>query len=254
MEKHIIPVNKYARSGKKISGVKKIVMHYTANPGASASNHEKYFARLSDRYASAHVFIDSKESIQIIPFNEIAYHCNDVQKRNKNGSAYRGVSSIAPNGNLWSLGIELCIEKDGSFHENTIKEAVKVAGELCKTYGLNPQTDIVRHYDVTAKICPKQWVEKPQEFEDFKDKVSEYIGAKEKPKNTPKLTGKRLVVVDYAGREGLNIRKSNSFDSPVVAVAKKGEAFTILEELKDFYRIGSGYITKSSTYVHTKEI
>ena len=125
-----IGVNGYARSGKRLSAVRKIVMHYTANAGASAENHYRYFGNLEGRYASAHFFIDSKDSLCIIPLNEVAYHANDVQKRNSDGSAYRGVSALKPNANYLSIGIELCIEKDGSFHPETIKKAVAVAVEL----------------------------------------------------------------------------------------------------------------------------
>jgi N-acetylmuramoyl-L-alanine amidase len=49
-----INVNQFSRSGKKLNTVKKLVVHYTANPGASAENHYRYFNTLKDRYASAH--------------------------------------------------------------------------------------------------------------------------------------------------------------------------------------------------------
>lgn len=165
-----INVNKYARSGKKLRAVKKIVMHYTANAGASAENHYRYFCGLDDRYASAHFFIDSKDSLCIIPLNELAYHANDVQKR-VNGAPYRGVSALKPNANELSIGIELCIEKDGSFHPETIKKAIAVTAELCRRYDLNPDVDIVRHYDVTAKNCPAPWVKSVAGFEAFKASV-----------------------------------------------------------------------------------
>ena len=165
-----IGVNGYARSGKRIKAVRKIVMHYTANAGASAENHYRYFGNLEGRYASAHFFIDSKDALCIIPLNEMAYHANDVQKR-VNGVAYRGVAELKPNANELSIGIELCIEKDGSFHPETIKKAVAVAVELCKRYGLDPLTDIVRHYDVTAKNCPAPWVKNSSGFTAFKSSV-----------------------------------------------------------------------------------
>ncbi|MGN8234668.1 peptidoglycan recognition protein family protein [Priestia flexa] len=166
-----INVNKYARSGKKLTDVRKIVMHYTANPGASAENHYKYFSSLSGRYASAHFFIDSKDALCIIPLSEVAYHANDVQQRDSKGNAYRGVAEIKPNANLLSIGIELCIEKDGTFHAETIRKAEEVAAELCKRYKLDPLTDIVRHYDVTHKNCPAPWVSNSAAFTAFKAAV-----------------------------------------------------------------------------------
>lgn len=170
-EDKFINVNKYARSGKKLTGVRKIVMHYTANPGASAENHYKYFNNLTGRYASAHFFVDSKDALCILPLEEVAYHANDVQKK-VNGVAYRGVAELKPNANLLSVGIEMCIEKDGSFHPETLEKSENVAAELCRRYKLNPLEDIVRHYDVTAKNCPAPWVASSEGFKQFKANVS----------------------------------------------------------------------------------
>lgn len=86
----------------------------------------------------------------------------------------------------------------------------------------------------------------------YAEGLAEFLGlSKKKQESKPaaSIKGKRLVKVIYDGKEGLNIREKADFASKVVAVAKKDEAFTILEELKEFYRIGSGYITKAKEYV-----
>ena len=78
--KNYVKVNKYTRPGLKLSGVKGIVMHWTATPGASALNERNYFngTCIADkRYASAHYFVDRKEAQLIIPENEVAYHAHD---------------------------------------------------------------------------------------------------------------------------------------------------------------------------------
>lgn len=162
-----IRVNEYSRPGTKLKEVRKIVMHWTANYGASSRNHFKYFDQTiiaAKRYASAHLFVDSVEALCIVPINEVAYHCND--------GTYRGVPELKPNGNMLSIGIELCVEKDGSFHPNTIARAEDIAVELCKMYKLDPQKDIVRHYDITHKSCPTPWVRNGQLFVDFKNRVN----------------------------------------------------------------------------------
>lgn len=163
----LIPVNKFSRPGIKVNSVKKIVNHYTANPGASAYNHFKYFSNLKDRYASAHIFVDKAEAYLIIPLDEVAYHAND--------GSYRGVPELKPNANFKSIGVELCIERDGSFHPETIRRAEEINAELCKMFNLDPLRDIVRHYDVTRKNCPARWVKYPQEFKDFKNRVNSII-------------------------------------------------------------------------------
>lgn len=75
----------------------------------------------------------------------------------------------------------------------------------------------------------------------------------EKPASNSGKT--KVVVVTYDGKEGLNLRTKPDFRSKVGAVAKEGEAFTIVEELDKFYKIKSGlYITKADEYVTTKFI
>lgn len=168
-----VQVNKYTRPGIKLKAVKKLVLHYTANPGASAANHQKYFngtAIANKSSASAHIFIDTKEAICIVPLDEMAYHANDVQKRNADGSAYRGVKELLPNANQLSIGVEMCVEKDGTISPITIQSTVDVFVELCKTYNLT-EKDIVRHHDVTSKNCPAPFVKDESLFEDFKKQV-----------------------------------------------------------------------------------
>jgi len=158
----LIDKNRFSRPGDKLSYVKGIVWHYTANPGASDTNHQDYFDSLQnqnpydnekDLYASAHIFIDKDSATMIIPLDERAYHAGN--------SFY----------NSHYIGIELCIEKDGSFHPNTVKQAIAIGAHLCKTYKLNPLVDNIRHFDVTGKICPKPWVDSPALFTAFKNDV-----------------------------------------------------------------------------------
>ncbi|AWO73869.1 N-acetylmuramoyl-L-alanine amidase [Geobacillus thermoleovorans] len=161
-----IRVNKYSRPGLKLKGVKKLVLHWTANPGASAANHFTYFDRTiiqAQRYASAHIFVDKNEALCIIPLDEVAYHAND--------GTYRGVPELKPNANFLSIGVEMCVEKDGTFHPDTISRTEDVFVELCKTFKLDPIKDIVRHYDITHKNCPAPWVKDSKVFEDFKQRV-----------------------------------------------------------------------------------
>lgn len=155
----LIEVNPFSRPGQKLESVEFLVYHYTANPGASAENHFNYFLGLKnqnphdkyeDTYASAHLFIDRDSALEIIPLEEKAYHA----------------------GNRWynacSIGIELCIEKDGTFHHNTIKRAIEIGAYLCGKYKIDPIQRQIRHYDVTGKLCPKPWVLVPSLFKAFK--------------------------------------------------------------------------------------
>lgn len=187
----LVNVNPVTRPGTKLKGVRKIVEHYTANPGASAYNHYKYFngtAIQQKRYASAHIFVDKVEAYLIIPLDEVAYHAND--------GTYRGVPELKPNANLYSIGVELCIEKDGTFHPETLRRAAEINAELCKRFKLDPHKDIVRHYDVTHKNCPARWVQHPEEFTEFKNMVNVVL-------NPPK-DGIGIAISKYPEGYGVN--------------------------------------------------
>lgn len=158
---HHIDINPFSRVGRKKVAHEFLVWHYTANPGASAENHIAYFQGLKNqntnddaRYAGAELFVDRDSAVEIIPLDEEAFHA----------------------GKRWynqrSIGIELCIEKDGSFHPDTIKRAVKIGAYLCSKYKMDPLTKQIRHFDVTGKICPKPWVERPILFDKFKQDVA----------------------------------------------------------------------------------
>lgn len=183
-----IQKNKYTRPAIKLKQIKKIVLHWTANPGASAENHQKYFngtAIKNKTYASAHIFVDSKEAICIIPLDEIAYHANDTQERNDKGESYRGVKELLPNANKLSIGVEMCLEKDGTISPITIQKTIEVITELCKTFKLT-EKDIVRHYDVTHKQCPKPFVDHPEQFELFKQQVGQKLNPPPPKPSVPK--------------------------------------------------------------------
>jgi len=315
VNKYIQP-NKWSRPQSKLTTVKKIIIHWTANSGASAENHYRYFNNLTGRYASAHFFVDRKDKLCIIPLDEITYQANDVQKY-VSGKAYRGVSALLPNANFRAIGIEMCVEKDGTIHAETIANAVAVATELCKKYGLT-EKDIVRHYDVTAKSCPTPFITAPSKFDAFKNAVKESLAGKvtqvsntikesvyyttkvdnvkaktditvykdvefktklgviskgdivaveaveKTKKGTPRfktkygyITTNKSYVAKITNPIGvatvkvsdLNIRKSNSFESTVVEVAKKGKEYEVIKESNGMYQVGNGkWFSANSKY------
>jgi N-acetylmuramoyl-L-alanine amidase len=234
-----INVNPYSRSGKKLTAVKKLVVHYTANPGATAQNHFDYFNKLKDRFASAHIFIDRRQALNIIPLTEVAYHANDIQKKNKDGSPWRGLKELLPNANYLSIGVELCVEKDGTFHPETIALAVLVFADLCKKFNLTAD-DIVRHYDITAKNCPAPWVKDGQAFVDFKNKVA----AELKPKKPALWDGKPLQK-GQIGRltilKPINVYKRSNDKLVTSRVAQKGEELPVFEYDTHFYKAAGQY-------------
>ncbi|WP_137743229.1 peptidoglycan recognition protein family protein [Robertmurraya siralis] len=196
IDKFIKP-NKFSRPQNKLTAVRKIVIHYTANNGATALNHYNYFNDLKDRYASAHIFADKKEAYCIIPLNEVAYHAND--------GSYRGISELKPNANFLSIGVEMCLEKNGTFHQDTIKRTEDILVELCKRYKLDPLKDIVRHYDITHKNCPAPWVKNPQHFIDFKKRVNEKLKGNSERNRIPNEGARKLKLKEWQLKEMANM-------------------------------------------------
>lgn len=165
-----IRINKFSRPGIKNSGIKGLIMHYTANNGGTARNHKSYFNNLNGVYASAHLFVDDEEAICVIPLNEVAYHANDIQKY-VNRQPYYPLRSIIGNANYSTIGIEMCLDRNGKIAEKTFQNTVKAAKELIVKYPNITRDKIWRHYDVTGKNCPAPWVARPTELERFKDAV-----------------------------------------------------------------------------------
>ncbi len=155
----LLTVNEYSRPGTAIDKVTGIVVHYTANPGTTAQQNRDYFEGLKDSHetsASSHFIIGIEgELIQCIPCNEISYASN--------------------NRNHDTISIECCIPDDtGKFTDETYDTLVHLVAWLCGRYGLTTD-DVIRHYDVTGKLCPKYFVEHEDAWEQFKADVGQYI-------------------------------------------------------------------------------
>lgn len=168
-----IPVNNYSRPGLKLKAKRGIVMHYTASPGASARNISKYFASLAQqnvsngakpRYASAHFSVDRTSIYCSLPDDEVAYHCGSktyTQEALKQLGSYPNNSTV---------GIEMCIEKDGSIHEDTFNQVVDLAVYLIQQRGF-PEVFFTHKQVVGWKECPLPWIKQPDEYERFKQAV-----------------------------------------------------------------------------------
>lgn len=155
----LLDVNEYSRPGIPLDKIKGIVVHYTANPGSTAQENRNYFNGLKDSHetkVSSHFVIGiDGEIVQCIPSSEIAYASNS---RNSD-----------------TLSIECCHKDEtGEFTKETYNSLVSLVGWLCQRFGLTSE-DVIRHYDVTEKICPKYFVDHPDAWEQFKKDVDAQI-------------------------------------------------------------------------------
>ena len=155
----LLTPNEFSRPQKELQQVNAVVIHYVANPGTSAEDNRNYFEGLKDSgatYASSNYIVGLEgEIIQCIPLDEIAYCSNE---RNDD-----------------SISIECCHpDETGQFNETTYQSVVKLTAWLCGRYNLTAD-NIIRHYDVTGKECPKYYVDHEDAWVQFKLDVEQYI-------------------------------------------------------------------------------
>lgn len=157
IEQALLTPNIYSRPGKKLSNVTKIVVHWVGNPNSTAIANRNYFESLKTKkvYASAHYIIGLQgEIIQCIPEDEIAYH--------------------ATTANSCSIGIENCHpDWEGKYNAKTYASLIELCADICVRYNLDPEVDIIRHYDVSRKVCPKYYVQHPIAWQTLKQDVKE---------------------------------------------------------------------------------
>ena len=158
VEQDLLPVNQWSRPGTTLERIDGVVIHYVGNPGTTAEANRNYFASLASGeegvYASSHFVVGLEgEVIQCIPLTEIAYASNT---RNDD-----------------TVSVEVCHPDDaGEFSNVTYRRTVELTAWLCREFDLDPKTDVIRHYDVTGKDCPKYYVEHPEAWDRFRTDVA----------------------------------------------------------------------------------
>ena len=151
----LLPVNEYSRPGLSTNEITGIVIHYTANPGSTAMENRDYFEGLKDSHitqASSNFVVGlDGEIVQCVPTWEVAYASNTR--------------------NFDTVSIECCHpDETGKFNEATYKSMVQLTAWLCEKFSLTEE-DVIRHYDITGKICPKYFVENEDAWKQFKSDV-----------------------------------------------------------------------------------
>lgn len=159
ISEQFLTLNEYSRPGLALTDTPQyIVIHYTANPGSTAQNNRDYFENLKDTqqtYASAQFVIGLEgEIIQCVPCNEMSYCSNSL--------------------NEICISIEMCHPDEwGNFNDATYNNCVYLVAHLMNYYHMD-MDQLIRHYDVTGKNCPRYFVEHEDRWEMFKDFVEKY--------------------------------------------------------------------------------
>ena len=184
IEKLLTPYN--FNDKNNVGRIKYIVIHYVGALGGAKANCQYYASKYIG--ASAHYFVGfSGEIWQSVDDGDIAWHCG--------ASSYKHAECRNTN----SIGIELCVRTKGSqaadskdwyFEDATVKAAIELTKYLMQKYGV-PASHVIRHYDVTGKICPNPYVYNTTKhtWDAFKKSIAGG-GSTEQKDSMTKITGK----------------------------------------------------------------
>lgn len=158
VEVDLLTPNPYSRPQTRLTEIRGIVVHYVANPCSTARENRNYFEGLKNQSgdnatsASSHFVVGLEgEIVQCIPIYEIAYASNER--------------------NADTISIECCHpDESGKFYDSTYDSLVRLCAYYCREFGLKPK-DVIRHYDVTGKICPKYFVDDPDAWKQFRKDI-----------------------------------------------------------------------------------
>lgn len=204
--------------------IRYIVVHYVGALGDAKANCQYYAS--SSVGASAHYYVGFAGDIwQSVSDQNIAWHCGTY------GTYYHPDCR-----NANSIGVEMCVRKknastlyasdtDWYFEKETIEAAAGLILELMEQYGI--ETDhILRHYDVTHKICPAPFVHNPKAWEDFKTLLK-----------TEDRSAKVNYVAAVESPDGiLMLRTGPGTSYPSVGSAKTGTVVNVRREYPNGWR------------------
>lgn len=163
IQKKLTPYNFSAMTNKKNEY---IVVHYVGAV-STAKNNADYYAS-QKLVASANYYVDQTSIWQGVEDSDRAWHC---------GGGLQG-----PNGHTFfqkctnsnSIGIEMCVKKTATgvwyFEPETVANTVDLVKYLMQKHGV-PLARVIRHFDVTGKICPAPYVDEAA-WATFKSKLS----------------------------------------------------------------------------------
>lgn len=216
---NMIKAHKENFKAGRSSDIQYIVLHYTANNGDTAKGNASYFSRNATK-TSAHFFIDEKETWQSVFEYDTAWHCGGSLQGNGGHAFYQKCN------NSNSIGIEMCSYKDakGTYHikENTYRNAASLVKLLMDRHDV-PIERVIRHYDVTGKLCPAPLVDKDA-WADFKSRLTKKGDAEE-------------VVTQIK-------IKINGQVKEVSAINKDGNNFVKLRDLEDAIEVDYDAVAK----------
>lgn len=157
VDQDYIDMDGHARDGSTMAGVRDIAIHYVGNPDTTAKANRDYFNQPGVDVSSHFIVGLEGEVVQCLPLNEKSAATN---QRNAD-----------------TISIEVCHpDESGKFSDKTYQSLVKLTAWLCEELRLDGD-NLIRHYDVTGKLCPLYYVEHEDAWQQLKRDVDARIAA-----------------------------------------------------------------------------
>lgn len=216
----------FTNDNRSKNEIKYLVYHYVGAVSTAKNNADYFYSKY--RGASAHFFVDETSIWQVVEENDISWAVgNDTYKH-----------KYCRNSN--SISIEMCCKKDevGNWYiePETVQNAIELGQYLIAKYpNLNKREAILRHYDVTGKICPAPMVKHPELWTDLVDRLFN--------EKTEEPATEEIKNVNYVGQvtcDVLNVRKNHTTNSEIVEQVRKNDRFTIVGEYKNWGKLKTG--------------
>lgn len=137
--RQLLPEDCDSRRGDLLEDITGIAIHYVGNPGSTAQQNRNYFGNPGTE-VNAHFLVGlDGEILQCLPLEE--------------------KSSATSERNRDTISIEVCHPDEfGEFTPESYDALVKLTAWLLDVCQLD-ETAVIRHYDVTGKLCPLYYVE-----------------------------------------------------------------------------------------------
>ena len=161
VDAQIIPVDGSSRRGRQLQDIQNIVIHYVGNPGTTAQQNHDWYENPESEVSSHFLVGLDGEVLQCVPLDEY--------------------SSASNHRNCDTISIEVCHpDESGKFTPATYGTRVELTAWLVNVCHMDVQ-DVIRHYDITGKECPRYYVRNEESWHNFLADVNRALKETETP-------------------------------------------------------------------------
>lgn len=200
---------------------KYIVIHETDNFSKDAGARKHAQAQAAGNLSiSAHYYVGSDGVYQTARHEDGTY---SVGKKYDN-------HPVPDATNKNTINVEICVNSDGNY-KKARENAIELTKFLMQATGI-PADRVIRHYDATGKHCPRNMMDAPDLWENFKAQIQ---------KNDSPIQSGTLYGTVITERDPLLIRETPN--GKKISSIPRGAEIEILEQGKEWYKVRYGGIT-----------